>query len=138
MVTPTLMIFISIISRPYQDWLIKFVFISHLFHLINFPFGNINIYTIQELNKFLRLQIFKKGIGIWHLFAIEARPHSLAAVVPLPPSLLNPQAYHIISYSSYISHNNNNNNNNNIDSILTIAYICFSITSLKITVIIKS
>ena len=131
------MILISIISRPYQDWLIKFVFISHLFHLINFPFGNINMYTIQELNKFLRLQIFKKGIGIWHLFATEARLalSCCCCAPPAAPSKSTRISHYLLlklhftqqqqqqQQQQYWLHFNN-----------CFLYICFSITSLKITV----
>jgi len=132
------MILISIISHPYQDWLIKFVFISHLFHLINFPFGNINMYTIQELNKFLWLQIFKKGIGIWHLFATEARlALSCCCCAPLavPSKSTGIPHYFLLKLhftqqqqqqqqqQQYWLHFNN-----------CFLYICFSITSLKITV----
>jgi len=102
------------------------------------PFGFIRRYEIQELNRLLKLLLFKEGISIKYLLAAEAWLvlRSFAAIVPLMQFLLNPQAYYIIHFSSHISQNNNNNNKNNVYSPLLqlFPYICVSITSLKIMV----
>jgi hypothetical protein len=93
------------------------------------------MYIIQELNKFPRLQIFKKGIGIGHLFAIEARlalPCCCCAPPAVPSKSTGIPHYFLLKLhftqqqqqqQQYWLHFNN-----------WFLFICFSITSLKITV----
>ena len=95
------------------------------------------MYTIQELNRFPRLQIFKKGIGIGNLLVVEAwlaLPYCCYAPPAVPLEFASIPHYLFTSIPCY------NDNNDNVDSLFTIASFpfVFPIHPLRLWFIIKS